>query len=128
MQNALIECLEGEWACDASFSFGKVYKSAPNPALQVNALGAIGLPLSDRDVDALKVHAQKVSSGTGPGADAEKSDGSAWEIDAHLVRSLVLLSIDTPLKVSLVGGQMRQCGMGDFSCRSRRRCMQCLRG
>ena len=91
MQSALIDCLGGEWACDAPFSFGEIYKSAPNPALQVDALGAIGLPLSDRDADALKVHAQKVISGTGPGANVEKSDGSVWELDAHLVCSLDLI-------------------------------------
>ena len=102
MQSALIECLEGEWACDASFSFGKVYNSAPNPALQVDALGVIGLPLSDRDADALKVHAQKVISGTGPGADAEKSDECAWEIDASLVSSLVLIYSLTPVQ-SILG-------------------------
>ena len=56
---------------------------APNPGLHISGIGPIGVPLSERDKEALQSCAMQGACGT-----EERSDKSvidAWEVDGHLV-------------------------------------------
>ncbi|EKM60040.1 uncharacterized protein PHACADRAFT_206249 [Phanerochaete carnosa HHB-10118-sp] len=55
-----------------SFSFRKEYPGAPNPVLRHPALGTIGLPLNDREVEALKSRSTRSS---------DKHERHAYELD-----------------------------------------------
>ncbi|KAI0080852.1 hypothetical protein K474DRAFT_1704394 [Panus rudis PR-1116 ss-1] len=65
-----------------SFSFNKAYPEAPNPVLNVASLGMVGLPLSTREVEAVKSVAQQAPfSEEGTQTVDDTSARHAWEID-----------------------------------------------
>ena len=69
-----------------AFSFSKTYTDAPNPSLNIEGLGTVGVPLGIRDVEAIKSKAGQASLGKGGMASVDKSRRGVWEIDAKLVR------------------------------------------
>lgn len=56
-KNELAALIDDKWGHDRSFEFQQVYRAAPNPALRVEGVGVIGIPLSERDAQAIKGHA-----------------------------------------------------------------------
>ncbi|KAI0334097.1 hypothetical protein GY45DRAFT_1243621, partial [Cubamyces sp. BRFM 1775] len=69
-----------------TFSFSKTYTTAPNPALAIERIGTIGLPLSTRDAAAIRAHAEQAPFGKGDTTITDKSDRHMWEIDAKEIR------------------------------------------
>jgi len=45
--------LEGDFEFNGSFAYGSKMSNAPNPLLSIDGLGAIGLPLSEREAKAI---------------------------------------------------------------------------
>ncbi|KZT09482.1 uncharacterized protein LAESUDRAFT_756442 [Laetiporus sulphureus 93-53] len=71
---------------EGAFAFNRAYPDAPNPALRVEGLGTIGLPLSIRDAEAIKSKAEPAPFGMGERTVLDKSVRDTWEIDAKQIR------------------------------------------
>ncbi|TFK88725.1 hypothetical protein K466DRAFT_488388, partial [Polyporus arcularius HHB13444] len=71
-----------------AFSFNRVYPVAPNPILDIDGLGTVGLPLSVREAAAVKACAEQALYGQADHTLVDKSvrSTSIWEIDASKVR------------------------------------------
>ncbi|KAI9060522.1 hypothetical protein FKP32DRAFT_1595275 [Trametes sanguinea] len=82
----LEEILTGDLKFTGAFSFNKTYSSAPNPALEVEGLGTIGLPLSTRDAAAIKAHAAQAPFGKADKTVIDRTVRDTWEIDANQIR------------------------------------------
>ncbi|OCH94338.1 hypothetical protein OBBRIDRAFT_801332 [Obba rivulosa] len=65
-----------------SFSVQCFYDDAPNPALEIDGLGLVGLPLSTRDAIAIKQCAEQAPFGMGARTVVDKTVRDTWEIDA----------------------------------------------
>ncbi|KAH8096634.1 hypothetical protein BXZ70DRAFT_327606 [Cristinia sonorae] len=70
---------------DFAFSYSRSTKSAPNPALQLAGLGTVGLPLGERDAEAIKSKANVVVSGRRRRTASPKAASSTWEMDAKSI-------------------------------------------
>lgn len=95
-QDEFERCLSSNRDFSAAFSFERTFEEAPNPALRLENLGVIGLPLSERDADAIKAHAKLAPFGMGERTIVKKSVRDTWEMDAQLVlhsRFICLASI-----------------------------------
>ena len=86
MQKDLESALNTKLDFTASFSFEKRHPSAPNPALSVQQIGTIGLPLNQHDADAIKSIAEQAPFGKGERTVVDKTVRDTWEIDGSLVR------------------------------------------
>lgn len=73
-----------------SFSFRKGYPEAPNPILEISEVGAVGLPLSKRDADAIKQHAMQAPFGKGERTVVDKTVRDTWEIDSARVSASLI--------------------------------------
>ena len=87
-QTKVEQCLDEDWGFESEFSFNKHYGDAPNPALRLDKLGTVGLPLSDRDADAIKAHAVQAPFGMGERTVVDTSVRDTWEMDAELVSGM----------------------------------------
>ena len=70
---------------EGDFAFGTIMHSAPNPGLEINALGVLGLPLSLRDVDSIKSIASRASFGHGEKTVLDSTVRDPWEISASQI-------------------------------------------
>ena len=70
---------------EGSFAFGTLMHSAPNPGLEINTLGVLGLPLSLRDVDSIKSIASRASFGHGEKTVLDSTVRDTWEISASQI-------------------------------------------
>ncbi|GJE87376.1 hypothetical protein PsYK624_034590 [Phanerochaete sordida] len=61
---------------NSTFCLRKTYADAPNPVLSIEGFGEVGLPLTARDVKAIKRHGLQVGN---------KQNGASWEVDASKV-------------------------------------------
>lgn len=77
------KCLGDDWYCNNTFSFYKSYQEAPNPALQLDNMGTVGVPLSSRDANAIKERAQQAPFGMGERTVVDKTVRDTWEVDAQ---------------------------------------------
>jgi hypothetical protein len=70
-----------------SYFFNKTYDNAPNPALRLNNLGHVGLPLSIREAREIISHCTKAPFGKGEKTIIDKSVRDTWEMDASKVHN-----------------------------------------
>lgn len=82
--------LTGDVDFKGSFSFHRAYPDAPNPCLQLADLGAVGLPLSTRDVEAVKSRCTQAPFGKGERTLVDKNVRDTWEMDSKMVRGLIV--------------------------------------
>ncbi len=70
-----------------AFSFNRAYPAAPNPIIDIDGLGTVGLPLSVREAAAVKACAEQALYGQADHTLVDKSvrSTSIWEIDASKV-------------------------------------------
>ena len=66
-----------------SFAYSTSHPVFPNPALKVKGIGTVGLPLSDRDVVALKGVCHAAPFGKGAETLVDENVRRTWEIDAR---------------------------------------------
>jgi hypothetical protein len=71
-----------------SFSFHRLYPVAPNPTINIDGMGYLGLPLSEDAAQTLKTHCQLAPFGKGERTIIDKDVRDTWEIDASKVSSL----------------------------------------
>ena len=83
METALTKELE----FTGSFSYKQDFSRAPNPSVTIEELGLIGLPLSERDAQAIKSIAEQAPFGMGERTIVDKEVRDTWEIDASKVRT-----------------------------------------
>ncbi|KAL1951365.1 hypothetical protein VTO73DRAFT_514 [Trametes versicolor] len=81
----LAAILSGDLEFTGAFSFNKTYPTAPNPALNIDGLGTIGLPLSTRDAAAIKARSEQAPFGKVDQTIVDKTVRDTWEIDATKV-------------------------------------------
>ncbi|TCD68473.1 hypothetical protein EIP91_010648 [Steccherinum ochraceum] len=81
----LEDCL-GKWDFDSAYSYNRTFNDAPNPALYLEGLGTVGLPLSERDAAAIKGCAAQAPFGMGERTVVDKSVRDTWEMDATQVK------------------------------------------
>ncbi|KAF9022458.1 hypothetical protein BDZ89DRAFT_1137300 [Hymenopellis radicata] len=62
IKDDLNAALSGEFQFDGTFAHSNVYTDAPNPCLNLDGLGSVGLPLSERDARAIM---EVATAGTG---------------------------------------------------------------
>ena len=86
LENRLALALEGDFEYEGSFAFGSSLPSAPNPGLEIDALGMLGLPLSARDAEAIKGIAARSPFGHGEKTVIDMSVRDTWEIDSSRIR------------------------------------------
>ena len=86
-QDDLASIFESNLEFTGSFSFSRAYPSAPNPALHVDGLGMVGLPLSERDATAIKSASEQAPFGMADKTVVDKSVRDTWEIDGNKVIS-----------------------------------------
>lgn len=81
MENILSSSLKFEGA----FSFSRTYPVAPNPSLQLETLGTVGLPLSTREARAVIEASAQAPFGMGERTVVDKDVRDTWEMDASKV-------------------------------------------
>ncbi|KAL4245991.1 hypothetical protein ABKN59_009124 [Abortiporus biennis] len=74
--------------CPSAFSFCQTYISpkVPNPALSIEGLGTVGLPLKPGDALAIKNVAEQAPYGMGERTIIDKAVRDTWELDASKVK------------------------------------------
>ncbi|PIL31359.1 hypothetical protein GSI_06058 [Ganoderma sinense ZZ0214-1] len=86
IRDDLATIFEGDLDFNGEFSFHRAYPLAPNPSLNVDDLGTIGLPLSLRDAAAIKHSSDQAPFGKADRTIIDKSVRDTWEIDAQQVQ------------------------------------------
>ena len=77
---------------DQNFTFNGTFyhagllTTAPNPCLEISGLGLIGLPLSERDAQAIASSANLAPFGHGERTVVDKTVRDTWEVDPSKVR------------------------------------------
>ncbi|KAF9256205.1 hypothetical protein L218DRAFT_950169 [Marasmius fiardii PR-910] len=69
-----------------TFAFSKTYGDAPNPALYLEDLGTIGLPLSSREAKAVIAKSIQAPFGQGERTVVDKEVRDTWEMDVSKVK------------------------------------------
>ncbi|KAI0720055.1 hypothetical protein C8T65DRAFT_736222 [Cerioporus squamosus] len=82
----LEQVLSGKLEFTGTFAFRRTYSDAPNPALHIDGLGTVGLPLSLRDAAAIKAQSSQAPFGMADRTVINKSVRDTWEIDAKQVK------------------------------------------
>lgn len=77
---------------NGAFSFSKTYQDAPNPGLRLADLGTVGLPLSTREAEAVKMRCALAPFGKGERTLVDKTVRDTWEMDAPEV-CLILIGL-----------------------------------
>ena len=67
---------------EGSFAFGETLPSAPNPGLEIDKFGTLGLPPSTRDIESIKGIASRSPFGHGSKTIVDSTVRDTWEIDA----------------------------------------------
>lgn len=86
-QEELEDILEGGLEFNGAVSFSRTYPTAPNPILDVEGLGTVGLPLGLRDAAAIKACAEQAPFGMVDQIVIDKTVRDTWEIDGYKVFS-----------------------------------------
>lgn len=121
-QGDLEDILSGDLEFTGAFSFHRAYPIAPNPALNIDGLGTIGLPLSARDAAAIKACAEQAPFGKVDQTIVDKTVRDTWEIDATKVTcSSTSYADGAPLNRAL--GPLRERRMGTLHHPDRPRCV-----
>ncbi|KAI1793099.1 hypothetical protein LXA43DRAFT_1002796 [Ganoderma leucocontextum] len=86
IRDDLATLLEDDLEFTGEFSFHRAYSTAPNPSLNIDDLGTIGLPLSPRDAAAIKFSSDQAPFGMADRTLVDKSVRDTWEIDGKRVQ------------------------------------------
>ena len=78
------EFLSAGWTFGGSFAFSNTY-DAPNPALTLETVGIVGLPLGTQAADAIKAASRQAPFGMGERTVVDTSVRDTWEMDASMV-------------------------------------------
>ena len=89
--------MEGDLEFTGTISFSRTYPTAPNPVLDVEGLGTVGLPLSSRDAGAIKACAEQAPFGMADQTVVDKTVRDTWEIDGYKVFFLPFCSLGQAL-------------------------------
>lgn len=65
-----------------NFVYQDTHESYPNPCLKIKDIGNVGLPLSLRDVDAVKQASDRAPFGKGTETIVDETVRKTWQIDA----------------------------------------------
>lgn len=87
-QNRMKKCLSAAWNFEGSFAFNKTY-DAPNPALELQGLGTVGVPLGPVGAGAIKSVAHQAPFGMGEQTIVDTTVRDTWEMDAATVRQVI---------------------------------------
>ncbi|KAI1793098.1 hypothetical protein LXA43DRAFT_1127543, partial [Ganoderma leucocontextum] len=79
------DILEGGLEFTGAISFSRTYPTAPNPVLDIEGLGTVGLPLGPRDAAAIKACAEQAPFGMADQTVVDKTVRDTWEIDGHKI-------------------------------------------
>ncbi|KAL0064875.1 hypothetical protein AAF712_008128 [Marasmius tenuissimus] len=79
------EALSGDLDFQGTFAFSKTYDDAPNPALCLEGLGTVGLPLSERDAKLVIENSIQAPFGKGERTVVDTEVRDTWEIDGSKV-------------------------------------------
>ena len=81
LQDELLDCLESTDST-GSFATSQSYTAIPNPCLDIEGYGTIGLPLSQHDAQAIIQRSRQAPFGKGEETVVDTSVRKTWEIDA----------------------------------------------
>ena len=81
LQDELLDCLESVDTI-GSFATNLTYTAIPNPCLDIEGYGTIGLPLSQHDAQAIIQRSRQAPFGKGEETVVDTSVRKTWEIDA----------------------------------------------
>lgn len=85
IRNQLLGCLDGAGP-DGTFAFQKPFTEYPNPGLEIEGVGVVGLPMSSRDIEAVKQASHQAPFGKGSETVVNESVRKTWQIDASKVK------------------------------------------
>ncbi|PIL31358.1 hypothetical protein GSI_06057 [Ganoderma sinense ZZ0214-1] len=85
IREELGDILEGGLEFTGAISYNKTYPTAPNPVLDIEGLGTVGLPLGLRDAAAIKACAEQAPFGMADQTVIDKTVRDTWEIDGRKV-------------------------------------------
>lgn len=85
IRNQLMGCLDGVGP-DGTFAYQKIITEYPNPGLEFENVGTVGLPMSSRDIEAVKQASHQAPFGKGSETIVDKSVRKTWQIDASKVK------------------------------------------
>ena len=92
VKDDLEEIFSSKLDFSGTFAVSKSYPTAPNPAIFVDNLGTVGLPLSIRDAEAIKSCSVQAPFGMADQTVVDKSVRNTWEIDGSKVCILTHIS------------------------------------
>ena len=70
---------------EGDFAFGETLTLAPNPGIQIDTLGLLGLPMTPRDVELIRSVAVRAPFGHGERSVIDSTVRDTWEIDASRI-------------------------------------------
>ena len=70
---------------EGDFAFGETLTLAPNPGIQIDTLGLLGLPMTPRDVELIRSVAVRAPFGHGERSIIDSTVRDTWEIDASRI-------------------------------------------
>ena len=85
LEKQLARALRNDPTREGSFAFGTTMHSAPNPGLEIDSLGMLGLPLSPRDMESIKGIASRAPFGHGEKSIIDSTVRDTWEIDSSRI-------------------------------------------
>ncbi|RPD82293.1 hypothetical protein L226DRAFT_497438 [Lentinus tigrinus ALCF2SS1-7] len=85
VRGEIADIVSNDLEYNGAFSFNRAYPAAPNPSLNIDGLGTVGLPLGVRDAAAIKECAGQAPFGMADRTIVDKSVRDTWEIDASKV-------------------------------------------
>lgn len=86
LEDQLEQVLKDNFTHSGSFAVGESIPAAPNPCLEIDSLGTIGLPLSARDAEAIKNVAARSPFGHGDKLVVDSTVRDTWEIDGTKIK------------------------------------------
>ncbi|KAG6814742.1 hypothetical protein H0H93_012420, partial [Arthromyces matolae] len=86
LRNDLEEALQGDFDFKGSFYYGALAPTAPNPCLNIEGLGSIGLPLGERDARAIIDVSARAPFGMGSQTVVDSKVRDTWEIEPSKIK------------------------------------------
>lgn len=85
VKTQLKACLDGTRQ-RGTFAYKNICKEYPNPGLEIQNVGVVGLPMSSRDVEAVKQASHQAPFGKGSETIVDENVRKTWQIDASSVK------------------------------------------
>ncbi|KAJ7656833.1 hypothetical protein DFH06DRAFT_1410327 [Mycena polygramma] len=86
LREDLDEALSADFAFTGKYAHSSVLEGVPLPGFTVDGIGIVGLPLSPRDADILRRHADQAPFGHGDKTVVDTSVRNTWEVAADSVK------------------------------------------